>query len=127
MHPIETNQVLDSGRDVQPRRARSHEMLDHRSLALHALIVETIRRDPSLMDKVRKNLTRWSQSVCENTQPYVRAWRELLDQGDEAILAAAVAKGEHADAMRQASPFAGVLPPKVRSRFLKEWREGVPR
>lgn len=102
--------------------SRDHQSLDRRSLALHVLIVEEIRRNPALMEKVRTNLRRWSESVCANSQPYVHAWLGLLNQGDDAILAAAVATGEHADAMRQASPFAGVLPHKVRSRFLKEWR-----
>lgn len=114
----------DDATSINPlpaRLARTHDVLDRRSLALHMLIVETIRKNPELMAKVRANLARWSLTVAPGTQPYVQAWQKLLEQGDEAILQAAIATGEQANAMRQASPFAGVLPHKIRSRFLREW------
>lgn len=103
--------------------ARTHDVLDRRSLALHRLIVEQVRANPDLMNKVRGNLDRWATTASPSSQPYVNAWRKLLEQGDEAILQAAIATGENANAMRQASPFAGVLPHSVRFKFFKEWRD----
>ncbi len=113
---------VDAG-DGRIKHARTHDVLDRRSLDLHRLIVEAVRSNPELMSKVRSNLDRWSETVSPSTQPYIKAWNDLFEQGDEAMLKAAIAMGEHANAMRQASPFAGVLPHSVRYKFFKEWKD----
>lgn len=102
---------------------RTHDVLDRRSLDLHRLIVQRVRERPELMAKVRANLRRWADIVAPSSQPYVAAWQALADQGDEAVLAAAVATGERATAMRQASPFAGVLDEAERVQFLNDWAD----
>lgn len=102
-------------------KTHSHQWLDQRSLALHRLIVEKIRRDPDLFENVKITLTRWSKIVCANSQPYVKEWQRLVDLGMEACLAAAVEESEHADAMRQASPFCGILSNEERWEFFLDW------
>lgn len=101
----------------------SHREIDQRSLALHRLVVEKIRREPVLFDNVNRTLAHWRTIVCVNSQPYLKEWEQLVNQGIDACLAAAVEDSEHADAMRQASPFCGILTNQERFAFFKEWRQ----
>lgn len=87
----------------------SHQEIDQRSLALHRLIAEKIRQDPSLFEKPRETLGRWSKIVCANSQPYLEEWQRLVDLGIEECLAMATEDSERANAMRQASPLCGIL------------------
>jgi hypothetical protein len=99
-----------------------HQDLDARSLAMHKLVVEKIRRNPELIQHVAGNLARWKIIVCANSQPYVDAWQSLLDRGVEHCLRLAIEDSEHATAMRQSSPFGGVLTHAERWQFLREWK-----
>ena len=103
------------------RTALSHQELDQRSLALHRLIAEKIRRDPDLFDNVKKTLARWNEIVCANSQPYLEEWERLVDLGIEECLAVATEDSERATTMRQASPFCGILSNEERWGFLLEW------
>lgn len=99
----------------------SHQWLDQRSLALHRLITEKIRRDPDLFENVKRTIARWSQIVCANSQPYVKEWQRLVDLGIEECLAVTTEDSERANAMRQTSPFCGILTNEERWEFLLEW------
>jgi len=92
---------------------RGHQRLDRRSLALHRAIAAKLRADPTLLEIARQNLKRWSLQEGRS-QPYWDAWLELLDQPMEVLLAALVEESERMTAMRQATPFAGVLSPAER-------------
>ncbi|MBC7700275.1 hypothetical protein, partial [Aquabacterium sp.] len=100
---------------------RTHQDLDDRSLALHRLIADKIRRDPALFDKARATLAHWRQRVSIRTQPCLAEWAALMDQGMDACLAMAVEDSEHATALRQSSPFSGLLSNQDRFAFLKAW------
>ena len=100
---------------------RTHQDLDDRSLALHRLIADKIRRDPALFDKARATLEHWRQRVSIRTQPCLEAWSNLMDQGMDASLAMAVEDSERAAALRQSSPFSGLLSNQDRFAFLKAW------
>lgn len=102
----------------------SHEHLDERSLAMHRLVAEKLRREPALFDRVRQTLARWRVQVAPATQPYVRAWEAVVAEGLEAALAVATERSQRAAALRQSSPFAAVLTPSERFAFLKAWRQG---
>jgi len=99
-----------------------HEMLDQRSLAMHKLIAEKIRERPELFDHPKKTLARWRVIVDQASQPYLEVWQELFDQGVEAALAVATEDSERATALRQSSPFCGVLTEEERINFLREWK-----
>ncbi len=100
----------------------THDELDARSFAMHRLITQKIERDPSLMQIPASNLSRWQQDVCANSQAYISAWQALLSQGLDASLRVATEDSEYARAMRQCSPFAGVLTPAERWQFLRDWK-----
>lgn len=101
---------------------RTHPELDARSLALHRLVADKLRQDPARLAEVRSTLTRWRQTVCPATQPYLREWEQLVEQGLEACLAKALEDSEHATALRQSSPFTRVLSNAERFQFLKTWQ-----
>ncbi len=99
----------------------THHATEARSLALHRLIAQKIQRDPALLNRATDNIARWKTLVSQNSQPYILAWEVLLRQGLAACLLVATEDSAHANAMRQCSPFAGVLSPQERWQFLREW------
>jgi hypothetical protein len=102
----------------------NHQEIDKRSLALHQLVADKIRRDPALFGKAEATLARWRSEVCVSSQPYLEEWENLMGQGVEACLAVAVEDSQRAAALRQSSPFCAVLDNRERFAFLKTWRMG---
>lgn len=101
---------------------RSHQDIDARSLELHRLVAAKVRREPALLDRVRLTLRRWRDpGNPSRSEPYLSEWERLMAQGLEQVLAAAVEESERAAALRQCSPFAGILSPAERFAFLKAW------
>lgn len=101
---------------------RSHQEIDARSLELHRVVAAKVRRDPALLDRVRRTLERWRDPGDRSrSEPYLAEWDRLLALGLEPVLAAAVEESERAAALRQCSPFAGVLTAAERFAFLKAW------
>ena len=101
---------------------RTHQEIDARSLELHRLIAAKVRREPALLDRVRLTLQRWRDPANPSrAEPYLAEWERLMANGPEQLLAAAVEDSERAAALRQCSPFAGILSPTERFAFLKDW------
>lgn len=92
---------------------RGHQRIDRRSLALHRAIADKLREDPSLIAIALENIERWTR-LGSRSQPYWDAWREILRQPLPEILDLIVAESERMTALRQATPFAGVLTPRER-------------
>ncbi|GAB2890845.1 hypothetical protein GCM10027046_19460 [Uliginosibacterium flavum] len=101
---------------------RSHADIDARSLALHRLITEKIQREPALHAHAEATITRWRQTVCAASQPYLDEWFQALQAGASASLKLATEDSEHARALRQCSPFTEILSNQERFNFLKTWR-----
>lgn len=99
-----------------------HQEIDARSLALHRLVAEKIRCDPALFEIAKTNLARWRKTATPSDRQYLDEWERLLQAGVEAALAVATEDSERAAALRQSSPFAGVLTPSERHTFLRAWR-----
>lgn len=99
-----------------------HELAQARSLALHRAVLERLERDPALLDEVRARLEAWR---LDETKPqrYVEAWGMLLDGPREALRAALTSDDEQARALRQATPFAGIVEPRARWRI---WAQVKP-
>ena len=92
---------------------RGHQRIDRRSLALHRAIAEKLRNDPSLIAIALDNIEKWSRTGG-HSQPYWDAWREILERPLPEILDLLGEESERMTALRQASPFAGVLTPVER-------------
>lgn len=100
---------------------RTPSELRARSLAMHQLVVAKIRQDPTLFLRARATLSRWRQTVCLSSQPYLMEWERLMEQGMDVTLAKAVEDSEHAADLRKSSPFAGILTNQERFAFLRDW------
>jgi hypothetical protein len=92
---------------------RGHGRIDARSLAMHRAIAAKLRASPELLSIATDNLRRW-QGTAGRSQPYLTAWAEILARPAEEVLDLIQQDSESMRAMRQASPFAGVLSPKER-------------
>ncbi|MDA8327399.1 MAG: hypothetical protein M0Z83_00330 [Betaproteobacteria bacterium] len=101
---------------------RTHQTLDRRSLALHRIAVKNVLDNPLLFNEIRKTLDRWLVIVAKSSQPYVRQWDDLANQGIDVFLAKAVEESEDGNAMRQSSPFGVAISNKERSDFFKNWK-----
>ncbi|MEN9435989.1 MAG: hypothetical protein RIR09_644 [Pseudomonadota bacterium] len=102
---------------------RTHQDLDSRSLALHRLVADKVRRDGALLDRAKATLQRWHQTASPRTFVYLDAWKGLLEKGEDACLAAATEESDWGNALRQASPLACLLTNQERFAFLKQWNK----
>jgi hypothetical protein len=101
---------------------RTHQEIDARSLAMHRLVAEKLRRDPCLLDRANRTLARWRATASPSSQPYLEEWERILRGGLDATIAVLLDDSERATALRQCSPFAGVLSSRERFSFLREWK-----
>jgi hypothetical protein len=92
---------------------------------MHQAIAEKLRGNPELLGIAHDNLKRWSESAGRS-QAYLDAWRELLAKPVEELRARMVEDSEAMRAMRQASPFAGILSPKERWEIYDAFAVGTP-
>jgi hypothetical protein len=93
--------------------ASGHLRIDRRSLALHQAVAKKLRAHPEMIEIARENLSRW-YAGAGRSQPYLDEWRRILDLPLEEILALLEQDGERMTALRQSSPFAGILEPAER-------------
>lgn len=93
---------------------RTHQDIDRRSLDLARALVARIDTDPTRQGLARARATceRWRQGGQDT--PAIREWAEILTQSWEKIRAVLLDESEEGCRLRQNSPFAGVLPPRVR-------------
>jgi hypothetical protein len=92
---------------------QGHQRLDRRSLALHRAIADKLCANTALLAIARENLERWSLARGLS-RPYWDRWREILDLPLSCVPELIVEDSETMTAMRQATPFAGILEPKER-------------
>jgi hypothetical protein len=99
-----------------------HERIDQRSMALHRAVAAKLEREPELWRVVRENLAR--DLTSEQMHPsYAEAWRELLALPWEDLKQRMVEDSENMRALRQCSPFAGVLDNRERWSIFAEYAE----
>lgn len=98
--------------------------LDGKGLALHRLVVQKIRRDPALFDRVQQTLNRRYEQWDLSSLPYLVAWQKLVDLGMDTALAAAIDQAERGQVLRKNSPFAGIFSEQERLDFLRSWPRG---
>jgi hypothetical protein len=99
-----------------------HRVLDARSLAMHCLVARKIARHPTLLDRARENLSRWSTGVDGAPPRYLDEWRRILERPWPEIAALITGLDEQSFRLRQSSPFAGILSPAERRRIYEAFR-----
>lgn len=99
-----------------------HRLAEERSIAYHRAVAERLRGDPALLAVARDRVER---AIAEGGRaaPYAERWRTALDGPLDVLLALLVDEGEHARALRQATPFAGFVDARERWRIWREVRE----
>ena len=90
-----------------------HLRIDQRSLSLHCAVAEKLRAHPELIGIARENLRRW-YAGAGRSQHYLDEWRRILGLPLKEVLALIEEDSERMTALRQASPFAGILEPAER-------------
>ncbi|KQR60941.1 hypothetical protein [Acidovorax sp. Leaf160] len=90
---------------------------DFRSLALHLLAAQKIRRQPALFNRLQETLDRW-RLLSHDPRPDLVAWQRVLDSGMEPTLAAATDRSEAGRALRRASIFVSILTDEERAAVL---------
>lgn len=94
-----------------------HRIQDLQSLALHEEAVRSVRADPALLRQAQIVLQRWINSGDQRSASLWLEWKDILEHGK---WRKALGRTQRAQALRQASPLATVLPPAVRQRILSE-------
>jgi hypothetical protein len=103
------------------KRMDAHRLAELRSLAYHRAIAERIGRDPDVVDQAHERVHAW---IVEGRAPYyAHLWDEVLSGPRERLLEVLEADTEESRALRQATPFAGVIGPRERWRIWKSVRE----
>lgn len=105
---------------------RGHQRIDQRSLVLHRGIAEKLRLHPALIEIARGNLERWS-CAAGRSEPYWDAWLRILNRPLPEILDLLEEESERMTALRQATPFAGVLEPSERWAIYARFEPGHTR
>ena len=99
-------------------------MGEERSIAMHRAIGERLRADPALVETARKRVQSWLETGSVGGA-YANAWAALLAAPIDQLIDALVDPAEKARALRQVSPFAGVLDPRTRWRIRRDVARAV--
>jgi hypothetical protein len=98
-----------------------HRLAEARSIAYHGVIGQRLVADPGVVQAARDRIAAWRDQTAV-AEPYLAAWESWLSLAPESLAAKLVETGEHANALRQVSPFAGVLSARERWRLHREIR-----
>jgi hypothetical protein len=101
---------------------RGHQLIDARSLAFGREIAAMLAHRPNLVETAKANLARWMKTATPGSLPALQEWADTLDGPIEGVVALLTREDERATRLRQSNPFAGVLPPAVRNRIIRDFQ-----
>lgn len=90
-----------------------HHTAERRSLAYHDAIAERIARDPSIVERARTKVASWVASGGVHPK-WIAAWSELLTRPLAELCDKLREPTEQMTALRQVTPFTGVLDARTR-------------
>jgi len=96
-----------------------HHLAEQRSLAYHRLVAARLEADPAVLDAARRRVAAWVAAGTPHPH-YAEAWSAILALPLPDLLARLLDPGPEACALRQVTPFAGVVDPRARWAL---WRE----
>lgn len=103
-----------------------HRLAEARSLAIHREIAEQLLCDRSILDRARDTLRRWS-SDGRIALEYATQWEAWLSRSPEDVAVLLADQSEQACALRQNSPFVGVVDPRRRWAIWRDVRRRAGR
>jgi transcriptional regulator with XRE-family HTH domain len=102
------------GLEVHPTFVPPMSREERRSLALHLAIAERFVEDPALVRRIARRNLRTMRAANPAATETLRAWQRALDGADADLLDLLRDPRPGARALRQVTPFAGVLAPAER-------------
>ena len=99
-----------------------HDLIDKRSLELNRLVAEKIRRQPELMDLVRRRLDRTLSQprLSESCKDALREWQVILSTHSlNEVLEILTEDSDEGQRLRQSTPFTGILNQRERLKVLR--------
>jgi phosphoserine phosphatase len=99
----------------------THRLAEERSLALHREVARRLQDRPELLEMARERVRGWLDSGSVS-RFWAEAWDDALDGILEDVIARITDTSENARALRQTSPFAGVVGPRERWEILRRHR-----
>lgn len=97
-----------------------HRAQDLQSFLLHREAVKLLRADPALVGRVQATLSRWIEGADPHSRPLLARWAQIVAAQD---WDAALANTDQAQQLRQASPFASLLPEYTRLAVIRYVQE----
>lgn len=108
------------------RQQYGHSRNNWRSVQLHQAIAQKLIVSPeSVLAKARKHVAVMKQNP--RTERYADGWTSLLDLPVPILAERLTEFTEEMVALRQCTPFAGVLTPQERWQVYRQFREGEQR
>lgn len=101
---------------------KDHRAIEEQSLRLHSAVADKLRQDAGVLVKARQRVETWCADGSVHPK-YAQAWHKLLKNSTEEICRCLTEPGESMTALRQCSPFAGVLTARERWDILRQARE----
>ena len=99
-----------------------HRLAEERSIAYHALVAELLRVDDAVVRKARARVEQWANDGSMHPR-WIDGWRRLLSLSPAELAQALVSRSEELVALRQVTPFAGVVDARRRWQLWREVRE----
>lgn len=99
----------------------NHRLAEERSLALHREVARRLQDRPELLEVARERVRGWLESGCV-PRFWAKAWDEALKGKLDDVIARVTDTSDRGRALRQTSPFAGVLGPRERWEILRRCR-----
>jgi hypothetical protein len=116
--------TIDIDRLLPRRGGRSHRTAELQSLAYHRLVAEQL--DANIIGDARRRLDRWRRDGRIDSR-WAKEWERILAMPVTQVAKAISADTPRARALRQTSPFAGVLTPQERKRLVLAVEERAAR
>src|SRR5690242_17534369 len=96
-----------------------HRLAELRSLAFHREIAVRLRQDSTPIAAARARIRRWADEG-HLSGTYAARWEEILTRPLDELVHAILDPSERGAALRQTTPFVGLIDPRTRWRIHRE-------
>ena len=103
-----------------------HELHNRRSLDMHRLLTERLRKNPGLLPQLKARIEYWDSLPygSQMKSEYRQAWLDAIAAGVEAVCALATENSDRGQVLRSCSPFGSLwTSADERLAFMRAWGE----